>query len=459
MSRLSVSSCTKLRAGVEEFQARALKKQDGFAPLSASDMESGGIQLDSIRDNQASLSTTASDPATANAAISSARTSVRTKATPKRPKSRVKALATLQSAISTPAVATVALAIDQSSITPLALAPAPKPPSISLSPTTADSTGYDSPPPSPPAHPMFDLPLSPILIRMSLPRDSPAPVEISNERPPVVPMQQLPTSSTPATMPHVEGATLPLTAANKFNISKKRRVPEENAGSMGVGDGNDENDDHQSKKAKRGKETSMTRKSGRARTVTTAMTPTSILTPVLLLSLPPAPSALMTSTSKPEWFIVAVAMLEGEKGLGPTWAKLVKAWAAFKEGAGYQGTRKLSTTRRPDAIKAWIGRARSPTWRPVISDMVTYEAEFMLWWAALQPSWRKSDDGSLIFSKLVGNWEVLWRPGLNGILSVLAGLLFWGVALRNAGSTRKGWNKAVSDCLLVLTSLAAYTMD
>ena len=39
------------------------------------------------------------------------------------------------------------------------------------------------------------------------------------------------------------------------------------------------------------------------------------------------------------------------------------------------------------------------------------------------------------------------------MLSVMAGLLFWGVALRDGGDGRTGWNKAVSDCLMVIKSI------
>jgi len=115
--------------------------------------------------------------------------------------------------------------------------------------------------------------------------------------------------------------------------------------------------------------------------------------------------------------------------MGAMWAKLVEAWVIFEGQAGYMGDKKLATTHRPDAIKAWIARARSASWRPDILDIPTYESEFMLWWAALQPSWRKRSDGTTIFSKVEGDWEALQRPGLNGMLSVMAGLLFWGVAL------------------------------
>jgi len=225
-------------------------------------------------------------------------------------------------------------------------------------------------------------------------------------------------------------------------------------------DGNNENNHCQSKKAKHSKKvTSIMQKLDRAHTAATATIAASISvqSSVLLPLLPPAPSAPTSSTIKPDWFIAAVAMLEGEKGLGPTWGKLVKVWITFegRDGAVYKGTRKLLTTHQPDVIKAWIGRAQSSTWRPVILDTSAYEAEFMLWWAALQPSWRKSGDGSLIFSKVVGDWEVLRRPGVNGMLSVLAGLFFWGVALRDSGIVCKGWNRAVSDCLVVLSSLIA----
>ena len=107
MSPWSVSTCTELRTGVKECQAQKLRKQDGFTPLSASDIELEGIQLDSIRNHQALLSANASEPATIIAATSSTCTNVQTKATGKCTKSHVKAVVPLQAAITTPAVAMV----------------------------------------------------------------------------------------------------------------------------------------------------------------------------------------------------------------------------------------------------------------------------------------------------------------------------------------------------------------
>jgi len=85
--------------------------------------------------------------------------------------------------------------------------------------------------------------------------------------------------------------------------------------------------------------------------------------------------------------------------------------------------------------------------------MASYESEFKAWWSVLQPEWRKSSSGEIHFSKVDGDWEVLHRPGLNGILSVMAALFFWGVSLQE--DSRTGWNDAVSDCLVVLTALCA----
>ena len=149
-----------------------------------------------------------------------------------------------------------------------------------------------------------------------------------------------------------------------------------------------------------------------------------ISTPALL----PAANPATNSTAKPDWFTVSLSMM-GEKGLGVTWSKLVEAWAAFEENASYREVKKLPAANRPEAVKAWIQRARSPSWRPSVPDIKSYEAEYMLWWATLQPAWRRSNTRNIIFSKVDGDWESLQRPGLNGLLSVMAGLLFWGVTL------------------------------
>ena len=338
-----------------------------------------------------------------------------------------------------------------------------------LSPSTPDSMITDSPPPSPPAHAIFDLPASPTLLRGSVPPGSPVSAEEPNGVPTTL-LGPLPLAShTPAQTPVATEVSVVSTVAKASQVLKKRKVVEDGVGSSGK-NGDNTNGHRHSKKAIQGKRNgilvpvpvfpqvpvaSTTCKSSRAHTVTMPAIPASTVMPAPadIVSAPTASSASTLVINKPAWFTAAVSMMEGEKGLGVMWVKLVDAWVVFEGQAGYTGDKKLLTTHRPDAIKAWIARTRSSTWRPAISDTSLYESEFMLWWAALQPSWRKRSDGGIIFSKVQGDWEVLQRPGLNGILSVMAGLLFWGVSLRDSSGSRMGWNKAVSDCLVVMKSI------
>ncbi|KDR72152.1 hypothetical protein GALMADRAFT_18798, partial [Galerina marginata CBS 339.88] len=111
--------------------------------------------------------------------------------------------------------------------------------------------------------------------------------------------------------------------------------------------------------------------------------------------------------------------------LGPRWMELVVLWADFEAKEGYKERTKLSATGRPAAVKDWIQRARSPTWRPVIKDLAEFEREFGVWWTGLQPGWRVSDTEGSAVEDGEGDWKVLRKPGVNGLLSLLAALFFW----------------------------------
>jgi len=142
------------------------------------------------------------------------------------------------------------------------------------------------------------------------------------------------------------------------------------------------------------------------------------------------------------------------KELGAQWIQLVKAWEAFKVKLDFKESKKLSTTSCPEAVKAWIQRARAPAWMPAIVDTTAYEADFKLWWASVQPKWRKSSAGKVVFARVDGDWEEIRRPGLNGLLSIMAGLYFWGTALGKGDDGQKGWKQAVADCQVALNALS-----
>ena len=427
-------------------------------PLSASAMELDGVRLDTITQRHDSLSLSTSEVTTTN------------------PPTLLPPPATLVEAAQEPTTMPDPhnTALEPShlmSSTPV-LVIATKATSILLPPSIPDAIDADSPPPSPPAHAIFDLPASPALLCGSLPPGSPVSTEGLNGIPTPLPGPLSLGSHALAERLGGTRVSSVSTAAKTTQMLKKRKAGEDSVGSFensGGKGGDGTNNNRQSKKAIRGKRNgilvpvlvppqvpvaSTTRTSSRARAVTTPAIPTTTLVQApAQMGVPPASSPSTLIITKPAWFTAAVSMMEGEKGMGVVWAKLVDAWATFEGQAGYMGDKKLSTAHRPDAIKAWIARARSSSWRPAISDTSLYETEFTLWWAMLQPVWRKRSDGSIIFSKVEGDWEVLRRAGLNGVLSVMAGLLFWGVSLRDGGGSRVGWNKAVSDCLIVMKSI------
>ncbi|KAJ3505719.1 hypothetical protein NLJ89_g7270 [Agrocybe chaxingu] len=63
-------------------------------------------------------------------------------------------------------------------------------------------------------------------------------------------------------------------------------------------------------------------------------------------------------------------------------------------------------------------------------DVKTYEVQFVEWWTSLQPDWRLSDEDKLEKECEGDDWECLRLPGLNGIVSVVAALFFWALALK-----------------------------
>ncbi|PPQ77171.1 hypothetical protein CVT26_008091 [Gymnopilus dilepis] len=163
-------------------------------------------------------------------------------------------------------------------------------------------------------------------------------------------------------------------------------------------------------------------------------------------------SANCNTEPSPKWFADTLAMLRSpDLNKHPLWVDTVDKWAAFEAKEGYEGAERLSPSFRPDAIGAWIQRRRSANYRPPI-DVPAYSAAFTKWWTTLQPGWRVLDDEVLV-DKVDGDWSSLRRPGLNGMVSVLVALFYWGCAVDGDAERVGDWQLAVKDCLLVLSHL------
>lgn len=75
-----------------------------------------------------------------------------------------------------------------------------------------------------------------------------------------------------------------------------------------------------------------------------------------------------------------------------------------------------------------------------------------MWWRSVQPDWRLSDSIAS-FKQADGDWGVIKCSGVNGLLSALAALFFWGVALGNTCTADAAWSTAVADAAYVLESI------
>jgi hypothetical protein len=142
-----------------------------------------------------------------------------------------------------------------------------------------------------------------------------------------------------------------------------------------------------------------------------------------------------------------------EPPLGDWWAELVRLWMVFEEKEAFKEHGKLSATHRPLCVFEWIGRVHSPTWRPTITSILALEKSFQAWWCDLQPSWRISGNGSIALDRVDGDFEALRKPGLNGILSVMTALFYWGCKVQRNAKYHASWASAVEDCILVLEQL------
>lgn len=169
----------------------------------------------------------------------------------------------------------------------------------------------------------------------------------------------------------------------------------------------------------------------------------------------PAQSSLSTSalvsssittpaaTSSPTWFSSALTMLRSEE-LGPTWLHLVSLWEVFERKHDFKpadGRPKLSSTCQPSCIGEWMKNARRPSWRPVVNEKISFnsqfEADFSAWWAILLPE--KSTASCIA------------KPGVNGLLSIVAALFFWG----SSGGQSSAWAKSLKNVVEALTELVA----
>ncbi|KAF9522755.1 hypothetical protein CPB83DRAFT_899379 [Crepidotus variabilis] len=162
-----------------------------------------------------------------------------------------------------------------------------------------------------------------------------------------------------------------------------------------------------------------------------------------------------TASTSPKYYTQALATFNSTT-LGARWDSLVAAWSAFEIASQYISTDLLGLHSRPAGIHDWIHRAQKPTYRPDLSrsKLVCFQTEFGIWWRSLQPDWRVDGDSNLVRDD-DEDLEGLRRAGPKGLTSIVAGLFFWGDAIReNCNQAQRVlWEEMLNDVEWVLLSL------
>ncbi|KAJ7144888.1 hypothetical protein C8R43DRAFT_1130311 [Mycena crocata] len=158
--------------------------------------------------------------------------------------------------------------------------------------------------------------------------------------------------------------------------------------------------------------------------------------------LPPAADSESTvpvcPAKAPEWVQHALTQVT-QPDLGAYFNAAVAAWLRLEKACGFKSpSHRLSTDHRPTEIQKWIKTESARGDRPnqLREEMVDV--------------WEVGG--------AYGEWDnALLHWGPNGLLSVLAGLHFWGVALLDStDGLRDDWEGAVNDVSWILEDLASF---
>ncbi|KAJ7715981.1 hypothetical protein B0H16DRAFT_1339399 [Mycena metata] len=183
---------------------------------------------------------------------------------------------------------------------------------------------------------------------------------------------------------------------------------------------------------------------------------------------PPPPSVpIVLPQNAPTWLVSAVEDLT-RMDLGCHYSLVVAALIPLESAAKYGKdddgrlpAAQKGPTARPKVLAAWIraGRGTKSKSQPTVDSLDTFVKEWNGWWDSMQPEWRERNrQGRWRIDppyRKEWDWGVLETYGVNGILSVVAGIDFWGVAVLSEDDEDQTarWDNAVQDVVWVLEGL------
>ncbi|KAJ7432016.1 hypothetical protein B0H11DRAFT_1663070, partial [Mycena galericulata] len=163
----------------------------------------------------------------------------------------------------------------------------------------------------------------------------------------------------------------------------------------------------------------------------------------------------------PEELSRAHRAFERGRDWGVDWATCVDQFFDFEAACGYrEDGAMMSTQDRPAAVKYWISRARK--WDATVDvgelgdkgQRGSFVDNWWRWWLAAGPMDREVI-GGVPTNPTIAEWGPTTKlHGKNGLLQVMATLLWWGEKVAHGDSEdRKGWSLAVGDVSWAFTEM------
>ncbi|KAE9386057.1 hypothetical protein BT96DRAFT_747843, partial [Gymnopus androsaceus JB14] len=130
----------------------------------------------------------------------------------------------------------------------------------------------------------------------------------------------------------------------------------------------------------------------------------------------------------PKWIESAVELCAVVGDGNAKWVGLVNIWLALQKKKGFDSEGRLGGSGRPKAIGDWLQRKQPAGFQPLTFEMQSYTGAFQMWWWSLQLEGREDEEGDswlmLSWPDTV-DWSLLKYFGINGIVSIVAGLTWW----------------------------------
>lgn len=162
----------------------------------------------------------------------------------------------------------------------------------------------------------------------------------------------------------------------------------------------------------------------------------------------------------------AYAALEHGKDWGTEFDALISVFFDFEAACGYEvDGGQISVTERPEEVEAWIIEGRNWAEPFPLEDVGAWDRpgsfayHWWRWWRSLQPDGRLWAGGFMSCPDDC-NWEPLASLyGSNGLLEVIATLLWWGHAAEDEPDLASDWVSAVADVTWVIEQLMDLGVD